>query len=289
MSPPKSPPKSRPQKPLAAVMPAAPVVTPAIPAIKMADTTPQAPILCLYAVEGWGKTTLGAFAPKPLMICSETETGYQTLAGNNMVPALPVAVCDSWAGTLGLLDQLLAADPAPYQTIVFDALGGFEELCFQHVTNYYFDGKRGDDGFMAYHKGYGLSVTDWLEFVSRIERLRQRGHIILLLSHVKSGKVNNMTVIDFDQFSGSLHPKLWEPTKRAADAVLFGNFLSIVEAKNPKATKGRGIGGTRRVLYSTHTDGYDAKNRFGLPDIMEMPDKPEEMWAALWGQIRKDV
>ena len=56
-----------------------------------------------------------------------------------------------------------------------------------------------------------------------------------------------------------------------ADMVLFANYKTIVvNVDNQGAAKGKNKAqGGRRVMYTTHTPFWDAKNRYGLPD--ELP------------------
>ena len=118
------------------------------------------PRLILNAVEGWGKTTAGAYAPDPAILMARGESGYTTLLGVGSVPAVPTATVDSWQKLLGLLDQLVAGTDR--KTLVLDALGGFERLCQEHVCACDFDGDWGERGFMSFQKGYELSATEWL-------------------------------------------------------------------------------------------------------------------------------
>jgi hypothetical protein len=55
--------------------------------------------------------------------------------------------------------------------------------------------------------------------------------------------------------------------KEWADMVLFANYRVIVSDKD-KQGKGKAQGG-RRVMYASHHPCWDAKNRYGLPDMMD--------------------
>ena len=54
------------------------------------------------------------------------------------------------------------------------------------------------------------------------------------------------------------------------DIQLFANFKTyVVDTGN----KHKGTGGTKRVMYASHTASWDAKNRHGLPDEMDFDFK----------------
>ena len=245
-------------------------------------TTPRVVLNC---VEGWGKTSTGAFAPNPVILCSVGENGYQTLLGAGLVPDVDAAVIDTWNGLLGVLDQL--GRECPYETVVLDALGGFEAMCHQVVGSRDFDGDMGAKGFMNYHKGYEIAVRDWTVMLAKLDRLHGQGVAILLLSHVAAKNTKNPMGPDYDSFIGSLSKQLWGSTKKWADAVLFGKFLTIVDGLDAKKKRGKGIGGTDRVLYCEHRDAYDAKNRYNMPAELAIPEDPSVVWTTIINAMQR--
>lgn len=52
------------------------------------------------------------------------------------------------------------------------------------------------------------------------------------------------------------------------DAVLFANYNTMVETGQDKVVRAKA--GNRRMLYTSHTAAYDAKNSYGLPDEIPM-------------------
>jgi len=215
------------------------------------------------------------------------ETGYETLLGAGLVPNVPCARVDTW-------DQLLAMlfewDATSYKTLVLDALGGFERLCHEHVCKREFNGDWGEKGFTAYQRGYEVSLTDWLALLKAVDRLRDKGVTTLLLSHCKVETFKNPTGADYDHYVAECHHKTWALTKRWADAILFGTFFTIVEtdrgSKPETLRKGKGIGGTERVIYTQHRDGYDAKNRYNMPESIDIPNDPSSIWKTIWTTIQ---
>lgn len=249
----------------------------------------QPPRIIVNAVEGWGKTSLIAHADKPLIIMASGETGYETLLGAGLVPSVDAAKIEAWPELLALIDELIATDTG-HQTIGLDAGGGFERMCHQHACNRDFGGDWGERGFGSFQKGYDVSVNDWLQLLQRLDRLRDtHGCTIVMLSHCRVRPFKNPLGADFDRYVSDMHDKTWAVTAKWADDVLFGNFFTVVETKKGGAAeslkKGKGIGGTQRVVYTQRRDAYDAKNRHNLPECIDIPDDASQSWPTLWNLI----
>ena len=242
----------------------------------------------INAVEGWGKTTLAAYAPDPLIIQVRTETGYETLHRAALVPTVDCATVQTW-------DELLAvvamARDTRHRTIAIDAMGGAERMCHELVCQRDFGGDWSEKGFMSYQRGYEVSVLDWEKLLAGLDAIyRQRQASILLLSHARMRTVNDPAGPSYDRYEGDAHKKTWAATARWADLVLFGTFSTVIvderKSKGQQFGKGKGIGTGERIIHTTRRDAWDAKNRFGMPELIELHDvAPSDMWNKLWGTI----
>lgn len=250
------------------------------PAIRKAGAEELPPRIVLAAVEGWGKTTLGAFSPQPIFMQARGETGLETLRSHRLVPDVDTFdVIESWPQAIAVVEYLIGEDTG-HKTLVLDAKGGFERLCHEHVCQRDFGGDWGEKGFSAFQKGYDLSIHDWAKLLERLDRLRAtRGMAIVMLSHCRVATFKNPTGPDFDRYGVDCHQKTWGITHKWADAVLFGNFFTVVQEK--KGQRAKGIGGQERVLYTQHSDVHDAKNRYGMPPEIDVPSTPAESWNAI--------
>ena len=244
------------------------------------------PRIVFNAVEGYGKSTLGAFSPNPMYLMARGETGYRPLLAKGLVPQVDTVLdasgepkeIGSWNELLNIVDHLIA-NPTGHQTLVFDALGGFERLCHEHVCLTKFSGDWGEKGFSSYQRGYDVSVPDWLTLLQRLDRLRMtRGMAVLFLSHCKVKTFKNPDGADYDRWICDAHEKTWGVTHKWADAVLFGDFFML-----PTTEKGRtkAKGGQERIVYTQHTATRDAKNRYALPPQLRLPNDPAGMWTVL--------
>src|SRR6185312_1457365 len=196
----------------------------------------------LYAVEGWGKTSLAAKTPKPIFIQSRGETGLETLIQSQLLPETPsFPEAHNWSDITDAVDLLLAEDH-PYRTLVIDTLNGAERLCFEHVCVRDFGGDWGERGFASYGKGPQVAVADWLMFLQKLDRLRtEKKMTIFALSHAKVTTFKNPEGADYDRYQAEMDKNIYGVTSKWADAILFGNFQVTVNTKRASDGKGKAV------------------------------------------------
>jgi hypothetical protein len=72
----------------------------------------------------------------------------------------------------------------------------------------------------------------------------------------------------YDRWEMKLTKKTAPMLKEWADMVLFCNYKTeVITDQNTKSKKATG---GRRVMYATHHPCWDAKNRFGPPDVLPL-------------------
>lgn len=251
--------------------------------IKKADGKFTPPRLLIHAVEGFGKTTMGAFAPSPLILMSGDEDGYLTLAGNGMVPDVLNGVVTNWPDLLATLTSFRDAEELPFKTLVLDAMDGFEHQCHQFVVDTQYGGDWGEHGFTGYQRGYKTAIPEWMQMLKLLESIQKKGIMIIMLDHTSVKTVKNPMGPDYDRFTTACHDKTWTATCKRMDAVLFGTFRTITDKKDGRH---KGIGGTDRVIYTVQTDAYVAKNRYHMPPEIEIPNDHTKAWATVWNHIK---
>lgn len=253
--------------------------------------------IMLYAVEGFGKTTFGAFCPKPFIVMAGSETGYDVLHDHGLVPSIPGARVSTFSELLATLDSL-STDRGDVETVVIDSLSTAESMLMDEVCEKHFGGDWGPQGFQSYGKGYGTTETEWLKFIARLDRLWQRGCNVVMLAHTAVRSFTNPEGADYKRYTPDLYDSerasVLRTTTQFADAVLFGNFLTVVDVskeqknKNVAEQRGKGTAGTTRVVRTERRDAWDAKNRYGMPDTIDIPNDPTQMAAAIWSHIKKE-
>lgn len=242
--------------------------------------------LILAAVEGWGKTSVGAYADSPAIIMAGNEKGYRTLLQAGRAPNVPAKSVLTWLDLLELISGVAEA-PGKIRTVVLDSLGTAERLCHEHVCRVEYKGDWGEKGFASYAKGYETSIPEWLKLLAAFDKLREgHGIDIIITAHTRIKTFKNPEGADYDRFTSDCHEKTWGATARWADACLFGKYLTIID--NEKKGKGKAIGGTQRLVFTERRDTWDAKNRYGMPECIEIADDHTKTYETIFSYIRKE-
>lgn len=237
----------------------------------------------LHGVEGIGKTSFAASAPKPIVLMAKGETGLETLIDSgqaNETAHLPEI--QTWSEFRDALESI-RTEPHDYKTLVLDTLNGFERLCHEHVCATLFNNDWGPQGFASYAKGYDGSMPDLRMMLSTLDAIRsERKMSILALCHTKVETFKNPEGADYDRYQPELHKFSWGLIRKWADIILFANFYTLVTnevAPKKGSPKGKGSGGTERLMFAERTAAYDAKNRHGLPAELSMGSSGTEAWG----------
>lgn len=237
----------------------------------------------IHGCEGSGKTSLAAFATAnaknpPVFIQTLGETGLETLIDAGQLPEIPhFPEVQDWSGLLEAI-QVLIDEDHDHPTLVIDTLNGAERLCHEFVCKRDFSGDWGERGFGGYQRGYEVSLAEWRNLLNALDELRSKKRMaIVCLCHTKVSPFRNPEGADYDRYSPDMHHKTWSLSHKWSDAVFFLNFETFVDEKNPKK-KGKATSNQTRWLYTTRHAAYDAKNRLGLPDEIEMGSSGKESW-----------
>jgi len=244
------------------------------------DPKPTGEKVILIGIEGFGKTTTGCYAPDANIMMSPLETGYFKLREAGRVPKVPYAVCKTWKDGIGLLDHYIKNGGPKW--LVIDAINGFERLCHEMVCERDFKNDR--TAFTSFHKGYDVAVTDWQTFLGKLEALASNGTNIIALCHYQIRDTPNPMGADFQQFIPDLHKYTWSITNRWADDVLFGTFFTVTQKVEGEI---KGIGGQDRVVYASHFDAVNAKNKWGMEPMIMLPADPSQMFNSIFGAMHK--
>jgi len=242
-------------------------------------------LIVMHGVEGIGKTSLAAHSPGAVFIMPKGETGLETLIGAGRVPATAhFPELHLWSDLLEAVTQLIEGDHN-HRTLVIDTINAAERLCHEHVCREQYGGDWGRSGFANFNQGFETSLAEWRKLLGLCDRLRDRGVGILLTAHTVVRTHRNPDGADWDRFVPDLHHKTWSITNRQADLVLFANFSDVVYEDGAR-NKAKGSD-QDRVLHTVRTAAWDAKNRHGLPDEIEMGANAIEAWQSLSNAMKK--
>jgi hypothetical protein len=215
----------------------------------------------LYGVEGIGKSTFAAHAPKPIFLGSEDGTSELDIA------RFPEP--KTWAEVFFSIAELGSNDH-DFKTLVIDTLDWLEPLCWDHLCQRPdAKGKRRESiEDFGYGKGYSAALEEWRKLVAMIERVRAAKSMhLILLAHSWIKPFKNPDGDDYDRYELKLHPKAGGLIKEWCDCVLFANYETFTDDSTGRS---KGVSTGRRVMHSQRTAAWDAKNRYTLPETMEL-------------------
>lgn len=215
----------------------------------------------IYGVEGVGKSTLAAKFPDPLFIDTEGGTANLNIKRFEGKPT-------SYEMLKSYIDYVRTNKAA--ETLVIDTLDWAEQLLIEHVLNTH---KKKSIEEFGYGSGYVLAADMMRDFLKLLQGLIDDGICnVVLLCHAQIRKVELPDESgSFDRYELKLGKKTASQTsplvKEWADMILFCNYgTTVIQTKDGK-NKAKG---NTRVMYTTHSAVWDAKNRYGLPDKLPL-------------------
>lgn len=226
--------------------------------------TKNPPRIMLLGVEGVGKSTAGAAMPNPVFVCGEDGlVGPQFAEVSSITPS-------SWKDILDFVDEL-ATTKTEFKSLVIDTLDWLEPMLYEHTCAKYGQGKIHSIEEFGFGKGYVLAQTEARQLLSRLDRLNKAGFAVLILAHTQIKAFNNPVGDNFDRYEPKVNLKIAGLFKEWCDAVLFAQFDVFTDKKG--GIKAKAFGGQERIVQTTHSAAWDAKNRYGLPETMPLDMK----------------
>ena len=219
------------------------------------------PNILLHGVAGVGKTTFAANSIKPVVVSTEDGLGILD------VPHFPLAT--SFEEVIADL-QALHVEAHDYQTVVIDSVDWLEPLVWARTCS-----ENNWDNLEApgYGKGYTAALDVWRDYLGWLDALRNdRGMTVIQIAHTDIRRFDDPERDPYDRYLIKLHARASALLQEHADVVLFANYrISTVKSDvgfNKKVT--RALGSGERVLYTKERPAFLAKNRFKLPDSMDL-------------------
>lgn len=245
----------------------------------------QAEKIVIYGPGGVGKTSILAAVPGVILIAMEAT------------PRLTVPRFDEEKAPKTLQEFLaivrwLKTGDHEFKALAIDSADELEKRIFAAVVERSNQRKEEASGEGAaeniehvgkgYKKGYVAATTRWNEVLAELEQLRvQRNMRIIFSAHDVTTKKANPMGEDFEQYNVALSPDAGRPLLlHWADAVLFYNYVSAT-ARAGKRGKPKGVGGRVRALWTTNSDAAYAKNRYDMPDQMNVTGSGEAAWRSI--------
>ena len=244
------------------------------------ETTTRGEKTVISGGEGVGKTSTAAHFPDPVFLVAAGEDSLGILHAAGQIPATSAfPPMDNWLDTCQALDELLESDKVP-ETLVLDALDGFEALASVHIKKTKFGGDR--QKFEHYFKGWKETADSWRSFLHVLNMIADKGTNVIILAHVEVKKMNSPDSIDYDRWEPAANKYIWALTARWCDNILQLGCVQNIEETDGKA-KARGTGD--RIMYTNINPARVCKNRHGMQEQYLLGSSAEAAAKVITGAL----
>ena len=214
--------------------------------------------LILYGVEGGGKSTTMSYAPNPLFLDCEKGTGRINTRRVNI---------NSWDDLLNAVRYVIA-NPSICKTLIIDTADWAEIFAIAYVCN---KNRVASIEAIPFGKGYTYVADEFAALLKLLNQVIELDINVVFIAHAKARKFELPEEMgSYDKYEMKLSRQVAPLLKEWCDALLFLNYKILVVTGENNTKKA--VGGTRK-LYTTHSPVFDAKNRFGLKDELDLDFK----------------
>ena len=215
----------------------------------------------IYGVEGIGKSTLAAHFPDPLFI--DTEGSTDSMDVRRFDPP------SSWTMIKAQAEYVLH-NPDICRTLVVDTADWAERMMLEQMCSEKHWSGLEDPGW---GKGYTYAAEEFGRFLDTLTDINSKGINVVLTAHAQLRKIELPEEMgSYDHYEMKLSKKVAPMVREWATMVLFCNYKTmVVNVDGQGSIKGKNKAqGGRRVMYTTHTPFWDAKNRDNLPEELDL-------------------
>tara|TARA_R100000734_G_C3284587_1_gene77539 strand:+ start:36 stop:785 length:750 start_codon:yes stop_codon:yes gene_type:complete len=238
-------------------------------------TIQKAPKMALFAEMGLGKTYHAAKLTAPIFEDLEDGMGkVKTVDGKD-----PHAFSESksYNDVIKNIDWLVDNEHE-YKTYVLDSLSKFELFVWQEVMSRY----NVKDMKANWYAGYDNAVDIWLEYLKKLELLREKGIAIMLIGHVHTETVDDPSVeMPYRRYVLDVHKKARPEITQWLDCLFFAQMKkgTVIVKQNGKTETKVKQSAEERIVWCNEQIFCQAKNRYGLPDQLPLD----------WDVIRQEM
>lgn len=212
--------------------------------------------VAIYGSEGIGKSTFASAFPDPLFIDTEGGTAHMDVSRIDGI--------QSWEELLSIVREV-ADEPDICKTLVIDTADWAEQLCVKYICEKYKQNSL--EGF-GYGRGYTYLSEEFARLLSALDGVIASGKHVVITAHAKMRKFEQPDEQGaYDRWEMKLSKQVAPLVKEWCDMLLFLNYKTYVVTTESNSKKAQG---GRRVMYTAHHPCWDAKNRHGLPEELDL-------------------
>jgi GTPase SAR1 family protein len=220
----------------------------------------------IYGPQGIGKTSVAALFPDPIFL--DTERGTRRLA----VDRYEVNTLAEFQSAIPLIIK-----DRSFQTVIVDTVDWLEAKIKEKVVAQYSAKDR------AYDREGSYIGDEMMSILSLFTKVLESGKHVVLTAHSMTAKIDLPDQqASFDRYELDMNKKHVAPiVKHWADHLLFMRYK--LRVREVDQGKNKALGGEMRLLCTSTTAAYDAKNRAKDPALhgeFECPT-PEDTIAVI--------
>lgn len=228
--------------------------------------------IVIYGVDGIGKSSFAAAAPKPIFLCAEDGTAH--------LDVVRFPTVETWNDILDAIGVLYDQEHE-FQTLVLDSADWAEQVARDAVC---VENNVPSIESISYGKGWVYSQEKFSQLLRGLDALYAKGMHIIVVAHAQIKPFNDPEHEAYDRYSLKLDKRADPLFREWADYVLFANWDTRVDQKTDRQGKPLpGLDGKakaksygKRLLFTQRSAAFDAKRRFAIPDRLELD------WNLFW-------
>lgn len=219
-----------------------------------------------------GKSTYASKAPDPLFIAAEDG-----LTGLEETPRLQP---HTYQEVKDILDEIEGAASLTFKTLVIDTLDWLERMVHEFICKRDKQPTNIDEYLGGFGKGDKAAATEAVSMCAQLDRIRHKHKVgIIILSHAQIKAITLPGSDPFDRYMMKGGKQWTGVFGEWPDAVLFAMFELFTTGKKREEKVIQGD----RVIRTSPMTGWDAGNRYSLPD--PLPLDHERGYMALLDSI----
>lgn len=246
------------------------------------ESAPAGKLILAYSQAGIGKTSTFSQAPNSVLVECKDYSSDALKESGSIPKDLPVIKCENWGDSLRVLDIL--AQTKKFKNVILDGITGLSEWSDSETITHECEGDR--EKFTAFGRGDRLAGFRWQELMQILNNLKTAGIWVFALGHRATITEKNPSGSDYLKSTLSVPKDKLAQLSKYADAILFMDFITTQVSVNKHSGIGKAVGGESRIMYVTPSASYEAKNRLGLTEPIELGNSPSEAFGNFFKAVK---